>query len=99
VAVRQRQLSRYQGGRSPATPQISPRQIRKYCNIFAKGERRLETAMSRLGLSPAHDRILKVSTIAGMEGAESISTTHVSSAIQCRSLDCSNWARSFRSAN
>jgi hypothetical protein len=94
VRARQHQLTRYQGEKIFCNAQMSPRQIRKYCNISAECERLLETAMNRLGLSArAHDRILKVSrTIADLEGAESISTTHISEAIQYRSLDRSYWA-------
>ena len=73
---------------------MSSRQIGKYCNISPECERLLENAMTRLGLSArAHDRILKVArTIADLEGAESISTTNISEAIQYRSLDRSYWA-------
>ena len=92
--ARGRQLSRYQGEKIFCNAQMSSRQIHKYCNISAECERLLETAMNRLGLSArAHDRILKVSrTIADLEDAESISTTHISEAIQYRSLDRSYWA-------
>jgi magnesium chelatase family protein len=94
VNARHRQLARYQGEKIYCNAQMSSRQLRKYCNISSECERLLETAMNRLGLSArAHDRILKVSrTIADLEGAESISTTHVSEAIQYRSLDRSYWA-------
>lgn len=93
VRARDRQLSRYQGEKIYSNAQLSPRQIRKYCGISPDSERLLESAMTRLGLSArAHDRILKVArTIADLDAAESISTTHISEAIQYRSLDRNYW--------
>jgi magnesium chelatase family protein len=45
-----------------------PKMIRKYCAITPEGEKLLENAITRLGLSArAHDRILKVArTIADL---------------------------------
>ena len=93
VKTRERQLERYEGEKIYCNAQMSSRQIRKYCDIAPDSERLLESAMSRLGLSArAHDPILKVSrTIADMEGAADISTSHISEAIQYRSLDRSYW--------
>jgi len=94
ITARERQLQRYEGEKIYCNAQLSPRQIRKYCNISVECERLLESAMTRLGLSArAHDRILKVSrTIADLDGAESIQVPHISEAIQYRSLDRNYWA-------
>ena len=53
----------------------------------------LRTAMHELNLSArAHDRILKVArTIADLEGEPSINATHLSEAIQYRTLDRNLW--------
>jgi len=93
IRARRRQLLRYQGEKIYSNAQMSPRQIRKYCNIPPDCERLLESAMTRLGLSVrAHDRILKVArTIADLEAAESIGTAQISEAIQYRSLDRNYW--------
>ncbi|HMF55231.1 MAG TPA: YifB family Mg chelatase-like AAA ATPase [Pyrinomonadaceae bacterium] len=73
--------------------QMSPRSIRRYCQIDAESEHMLESAMSRLGLSArAYDRILKVSrTIADLEGLDQIRSQHVAEAVGYRSLDRTYW--------
>ena len=73
---------------------MSPKQIRKFCSLDAESEELLEKAMLRQGLSArAHDRILKVArTIADLAGSDNIESTHISEAINYRSLDRNYWA-------
>ncbi len=73
--------------------QMSSKQIRKYCSLDDASKNLLKTAMERLNLSArAYDRILKVSrTIADLEGVNDINGTHLSEAIQYRSLDREGW--------
>jgi magnesium chelatase family protein len=69
------------------------RQIRKQCALDDSGERTLEMAVRRLGLSArAHDRILKVArTVADLGGSPGVSAKHVAEAVQYRSLDRNYW--------
>jgi magnesium chelatase family protein len=69
------------------------RHLRKLCALDAAGERTLEMAVRRLGLSArAHDRILKVArTITDLDGSEQLAAKHLAAAVQYRSLD-----RSYR---
>ncbi len=73
--------------------QMTVQQIRKYCSLDETSMGLLKTAMERLNLSArAYDRILKVSrTIADLEGVEVVNGTHISEAIQYRSLDREGW--------
>jgi magnesium chelatase family protein len=73
--------------------QMNTKQIRKYCVLDDTSKQLLKTAMERLNLSArAYDRILKVSrTIADIEGVETVNGTHISEAIQYRSLDREGW--------
>lgn len=73
--------------------QMNSKQIRKYCVLDDTSKQLLKTAMERLNLSArAYDRILKVSrTIADIEGIETVNGTHISEAIQYRSLDREGW--------
>ena len=83
------QLERFRGTRVHSNAQMTPRQIRKFCEPDAAGHRLLELVTERLGFSArAFTRILKVArTIADLEGNESIREQHLAEAIQYRSLD------------
>jgi len=65
------------------------RMIRKQCVLDDSGERTLEMAVRRMGLSArAHDRILKVArTLADLDESASVAATHVAEAVQSRSWD------------
>ncbi len=73
--------------------QIPSRQLRKICDLDDAGERTLEMAVRRMGLSArAHDRILKVArTIADLDSSERVAAKHLAEAVQYRTLDRNYW--------
>ena len=73
--------------------QMGVKQIRAHCKLSEESMQLLKTAMEKLNLSArAYDRILKVSrTIADLSVEKNISPTHISEAIQYRSLDRDGW--------
>ncbi|MFD2823772.1 YifB family Mg chelatase-like AAA ATPase [Lacinutrix iliipiscaria] len=73
--------------------QMNTKQIRKYCRLDNTSKALIKTAMERLSLSArAYDRILKVSrTIADLDNQLDIKESHISEAIQYRSLDREGW--------
>ncbi len=87
---RTRQVQRARGYYNSCMPS---RMIRKECALDDSGERTLEMAVRRMGLSArAHDRILKVArTIADLGGSPAVSAKHVAEAVQYRSLDRNYW--------
>jgi magnesium chelatase family protein len=95
LRARHAQLERFRNEKKVfANAQMHPKMIRKFCAISAEGEKQLENAVTRLGLSArAHDRILKVArTIADLESSADIQPKHLSEAIQYRTLDRNYWA-------
>lgn len=73
--------------------QMNVKQLREYCKLSNESKNLLKIAMEKLNLSArAYDRILKVArTIADLDSAVSVTGTHISEAIQYRSLDREGW--------
>jgi magnesium chelatase family protein len=88
-AAREIQLRRFQGLTIFCNAQMGARELKQYCEVEPAGEKLLEVAINRLGLSArAYTRILKVArTVADLDRSETIQAPHVSEAIQYRSLD------------
>ncbi len=72
---------------------MESRDIQRYCSIDSDSRGLLKLAITKLGLSArAYDRIIKVArTIADLEAAKTILSSHISEAIQYRSLDRNLW--------
>jgi magnesium chelatase family protein len=87
--AREVQPTRFAGRTLFCNAQMTSRDIRKFCQPEAAGEKLLENAMARLGLSArACTCILKVArTIADLAGEERVSGSHLAEAIQYRALD------------
>jgi len=85
-----RELQRVRGYYNARMP---ARDIRRVCALDDAGERTLEMAVRRMGLSArAHDRILKVArTVADLDHSPNVSAKHLAEAVQYRSLDRNYW--------
>jgi magnesium chelatase family protein len=91
--ARMLQHERFAGEPVFCNAQMTPRLIRKHCQLGPATQTLLERAITKYGLSArAYDRILKVSrTIADLAGKEQLSEAHISEAVQYRTLDRNFW--------
>ncbi|MBE2286726.1 MAG: YifB family Mg chelatase-like AAA ATPase [Prosthecobacter sp.] len=73
---------------------MTPRLIKKHCELDSEAAGCLEHAMAEMNFSArAHDRILKVArTLADLAGMENIIADHVLEAISYRTLDRKMWS-------
>lgn len=87
--ARKIQLERYKEQGIFSNSELTPKLIKKYCSLDEKSKKILELSFEKFKFSArAYTRILKVArTIADLEGKENIEFTHITEAIQYRSLD------------
>jgi len=85
-AARSRQLERFAGTRMTCNNEMTPGEIREFCQVEESAQGLLKTAMKQLYLSArAFHRILKLArTIADLENSGIIKANHVAEAIQYR---------------
>jgi len=83
------QTERFKRMKIHCNAQMASRHIKKHCTIGDDSHALLEKAIDKFGLSArAFNRILKIArTTADLAGSEDINVTHISEAIQYRSLD------------
>ena len=86
-AAREVQKQRFAGTEVSCNAYMTPAMIGRYCQLDDAGEKLMQGAFDRLGLTGrSHDRILRMArTIADLEGAEAIEAPHLAEAIQYRS--------------
>ena len=86
-AAREIQKKRFAGTPVSCNAYMTPAMIGRHCALDAAGEKLMQSAFDRLGLTGrSHDRILRMArTIADLENCERIEASHLAEAIQYRS--------------
>ena len=92
-AARHIQAKRFAGHPVSCNAEIPPALLRESCPLSSGAEKLMRLVFEKLGLSGrSYDRILKVArTIADLDGSDEIQLSHLSEAVQYRSLDRKYW--------
>ena len=82
-AAREVQKKRFAGTEVSCNAYMTPAMIGQYCALDAAGEKLMQGAFERLGLTArSHDRILRMArTIADLEGATGVLRRHIAEAL------------------
>jgi len=93
LAARRIQKKRFESLGICCNAQMTQQSLRRFCRLDTESEKKMEHAMTRLGLSArAYARILRVSrTVADLDSGKEILPRHVAEAIQYRTLDRRYW--------
>ena len=94
IKGRRIQQERFKGSsKVHCNAEMRAKDLQKHCRLEDDAQNLLKMAINDLNFSArAYDRILKVArTIADLEEAETIKISHVSEAVQYRSLDRQYW--------
>lgn len=85
-AARERQLRRFTGTHLMANADMSPAEIRQYCQLDEAGNSLMKVAVRQMQLTArGYHRVLKLArTIADLAGEAQISQTHLAEALQYR---------------
>ena len=86
-AARAIQQKRFEGTPLTANSDMTPIEIREYCKTDADAQNLLQAAVNQLSLSArSYHHILKLArTIADLDVADTVGSTHVAEALQYRS--------------
>lgn len=89
LAARQLQTTRFHDTGIRCNAQIPPAYMSTFCPVDADGQKMLENAFDRLGLTArAYDRLLRVArTIADLDQSDLLRRTHIAEALSYRTLD------------
>ena len=87
--ARQRQLARFTGTKLTSNADMTPKEIRTYCQVGVDGEALMNAAMRQLKLTArGYHRVLKLArTIADLAGDPDIKSEHLAEALQYRQAE------------
>ena len=88
-AARQKQIERFQNTHLVSNADMTPTEIRQYCQLDDPCQQLMKTAMRQMRLTArGYHRVLKLSrTIADLDGVENIMQHHIAEALQYRAKD------------
>ena len=85
-SARQKQKARFKGTKIKSNAKMGVKEVKKYCWLDDDAEKLIGTAVDSMKLSArVYHRLLKLArTIADLEGAENIKSSHIAEALQYR---------------